>query len=590
MVQKMDSLKESALQYAKKGFKVFPLYPNSKSQQVLRSWINEATNDLEQIRKWWNENPNYNIGLVTGIGLMVIDVDVKNGKDGIASLKQHGKELPTTATVRTPTEGLHIYYHVEDKISNRVNLYDGIDIRGDGGYIVAPPSIIDGKQYISINDCPIVKADEKVYTFLNVIKKANQPDVEDVIKKGQRNDTLFKIACVLYAKGLSINGILAALKEENNTKCVPPLSDKEVERICESVKNQFEKRGPQKYDPDDELSTRLTSLNDIEEKELEWIIPNLIPKNQITVFAGDGGVGKTSLWSHIASKLSTGEPLFFEESTDRKPLKIVYFSSEDPSDSILKKKLVHNKADLSMIKTIMLDDSRLQRVKFDSRFLKNIISDNRPDIIIFDPLQSFLPENTNMSARNKMREALNHLLVLAQQYQVTFFVMAHTNKKSNVSGRERAADSADIWDIARSFLFVGMLKDDMKYLSNEKNNYARLQKTYLFSIENDVIVMKGISNNRDDDFQMEKLKSRREKTSVNQAEDYIVDLLENQKLSSDELEKIVLNSGYSAYALKNAKTNLIKDKVIDYVRDGSNRGDDVQKTIYYLVENEVTES
>lgn len=590
MVQKMDSLKERALQYAKKGFKVFPLYPNSKSQQVLRSWINEATNDLEQIRKWWNENPNYNIGLVTGNGLMVIDVDVKNGKDGIASLKQHGKELPTTATVRTPTGGLHMYYHVEDKISNRVNLYEGIDIRGDGGYIVAPPSIIDGKQYSPINDSLIVKADEKVYEFLNAIKKANQPDVEDVIKEGQRNDTLFKTACVLYAKGLSINGILVALKEENNTKCVPPLSDKEVERICESVKNQFEKRGPQKYDPDDELSTRLISLNDIEEKELEWIIPNLIPKNQITVFAGDGGVGKTSLWSHIASKLSTGEPLFFEKSTDRKPLKIVYFSSEDPSDSVLKKKLVHNKADLSMIKTIMLDDSRLQRVKFDSRFLKNIISDNRPDIIIFDPLQSFLPENTNMSARNKMREAMNHLLVLAQQYQVTFFVMAHTNKKSNVSGRERAADSADIWDIARSFLFIGMLKDDMKYLSNEKNNYARLQKTYLFSIENDVIVMKGISNNRDDDFQMEKLKSRREKTSVNQAEDYIVDLLENQKLSSDELEKIVLNSGYSAYALKNAKTNLIKDKVIDYVRDGSNRGDDVQKTIYYLVENEVTES
>ena len=121
MVQKMDSLKERALQYAKKGFKVFPLYPNSKSQQVLRSWINEATNDFEQIRKWWNENPNYNIGLVTGNGLMVIDVDVKNGKDGIASLKQHGKELPTTATVRTPTGGLHMYYHVEDKISNRVN-------------------------------------------------------------------------------------------------------------------------------------------------------------------------------------------------------------------------------------------------------------------------------------------------------------------------------------------------------------------------------------------------------------------------------------------------------------------------------------
>ncbi len=397
-----------------------------------------------------------------------------------------------------------------------IALSDGIDIRGDGRYIVGAPSLINNKSYTIINNNPIAQANDEVYNFLEKIdfKTKTIKTHNNKIQQGQRNDTLFKMACILYAKGLSINGILAALKVENNTKCVPPLSNKEVEGICESVKNQFEKRGQQKYDPDDELSTRLISLNDIEEKELEWIIPNLIPKNQITVFAGDGGVGKTSLWSHIASKLSTGEPLFFEESTDRKPLKIIYFSSEDPSDSILKKKLVHNNANLSMIKTIMLDDSRLQRVKFDSRFLKNIISDNRPDIIIFDPLQSFLPENTNMSARNKMREAMNNLLVFAQQYQVTFFVMSHTNKKSNVSGRERAADSADIWDIARSFLFVGVLNDDMKYLSNEKNNYARLQKTYLFSIENDVIVMKGITDNRDDDFQMEKLKGRREKTTI----------------------------------------------------------------------------
>lgn len=586
------NLQTSAIYYAKSELKVFPLSPNTKDKQVLASWKNEATNDISQIKKWWFQNPNFNIGIVTGNGLIVIDIDIKNNKDGTIAFNQFKDKFPKTMIVQTPTGGYHYYYFVDREIKNKVNLYDGIDIRGDGGYIVGAPSLINNKSYTIINNNPIAQANDEVYNFLEKIdfKTKTVETHNNKIQQGQRNDTLFKMACVLYAKELSINSILAALKEENNTKCVPPLSDKEVERICESVKNQFEKRGPQKYDPDDELSTRLISLNDIEEKELEWIIPNLIPKNQITVFAGDGGVGKTSLWSHIASKLSTGEPLFFEESTDRTPLKIVYFSSEDPSDSILKKKLVHNKADLSMIKTIMLDDSRLQRVKFDSRFLKNIISDNRPDIIIFDPLQSFLPENTNMSARNKMREAMNHLLVLAQQYQVTFFVMAHTNKKSNVSGRERAADSADIWDIARSFLFVGVLNEDMKYLSNEKNNYARLQKTYLFSIENDVIVMKGITDNRDDDFQMEKLKGRREKTTINQAEDYIVDLLKNQKLTSEELDKIILNSGYSAYALKNAKANLIKDKIIDYIRDGSNRGDDVQKTIYYLVENKVTES
>ena len=86
-----------------------------------------------------------------------------------------------------------------------------------------------------------------------------------------------------------------------------------------------------------------------------------------------------------------------------------------------------------------------------------------------------------MYARNQMRDALGNLLYLGRKYQVSFLVTCHTNKKPNAGPRERAADSADIWDIARSFIFVGVLKDDLRYLSNEKNNYAELQKTYLFS-------------------------------------------------------------------------------------------------------------
>lgn len=426
--------------------------------------------------------------------------------------------------------------------------------------------------------------DDLVEKILSSTIQNKAPTGKEIISKNESKNKLYEFASALYAKGLSGKSVLVALNEENIVSFNSVLSKQEVNEICEKVESKMKTRGNQKYDKDDELSTRLVSLEDIQEKELEWIIPNLIPKYQITVFAGDGGVGKTSLWAHFASKFSTGEPLFFEETTDRKPMKIIYFSSEDPSDTVLKKKLVHNHANLTMIQTITLEDSRLQRIKYDSRFLKNIINDNRPDVIIFDPLQSFLPDNVNMSARNKMREALNNLLVLATKYKVTFFVMAHTNKKSNASGRERASDSADIWDISRSFLFVGNLDDELKYLSNEKNNYARLQKTYLFSIENDAIVMKGITDRRDDDFQMEKLNERKEKTSVGKAEDYIVDLLKHQKLSSIELDNILVKSGFPQHTIKRAKGNLKKNKLIDYKREGSNRGNDLQQTVYFLTE------
>lgn len=162
----MDSLKESAIRYAKKGFKVFPLAPQSKSKQVLKSWKEEATQDLSKIEQWWTQNPYYNIGLVTGGGLFVIDVDIKNNKNGFQSLQQHGKELPTTVKVKTPSGGVHLYYRAEKQISNKVNLYDGIDIRGEGGYVVAPPSMIGYQAYLFENDSVIAKANEKVYKFL----------------------------------------------------------------------------------------------------------------------------------------------------------------------------------------------------------------------------------------------------------------------------------------------------------------------------------------------------------------------------------------------------------------------------------------
>ena len=576
----------SALMYAHHNFKVFPRKVNSKSGQVLKSWLNEATTDIKTIQNWFS-NADYNVGVRTGDGLVVIDVDNKNGKNGKESIRPYLQKFPKTLVVITPNNGWHLYYYVDREIPNSVDIYEGIDLRGEHGYVVGSGSKTENGTYTIGSDYPIAQANETVYEFMQQPKQLKKvktdSSIKDEISEGNRNDTMFKLATVLKGKGMSHNAILLAVKEENHTKCNPPLDEKEIETICDSVERQFEKREKQNYHPDDELSTYLKTVDEIETKELEWIVENLIPKNQVTIFAGDGGVGKTLIWVHIAAKLSTGEPLFFEKETNRKSMKIIYFFGEDPTSVILKKKILDNDGNIKNIRTIDVDDERLQHIRFDTRFLKNVIQDNLPDIVVFDPLQSFLPEHTNMSARNQMRDAMNNLLYLARHYEVTFLVMVHTNKKSNASGRERAADSADIWDISRSFLFVGVLNDKVRYLSNEKNNYAPLQKTYLFSVGSGAIEFVGESDKRDLDFQNEKLKSQRNVTSQSLAKEDIINLLKNGEKSSSEIEELLKAVGYSPSTIDRAKTELRKEHYIDFRKDGSNREGNRQDTIYYLL-------
>lgn len=582
----MDKL-DYAKKYLSLGLLVFPLQENTKSGQVVTSWLIEASKDEKKIHSWWNRNKDFNIGVRTGNGLIVIDVDNKNDKNGEEAIKSYINNFPQTFTVKTPNKGFHLYYRVDKEVGCKVGLYSGIDIRGEHGYVVGAGSNLGVKKYEILKDIPIAMANEAVYQFIENEKPKMRTVYiyeKDKIVEGTRNDTLFKLATSLKGKGLSHAAIESAIRAENLSKCFPPLDDKEIETICNSVEKQFSKRDKcEDYHPDDEISTRLKTVDEIQIKKLEWLVDDLIPKNQVTIFAGDGGVGKTSVWAHIAAKLSKGDPLFFETETSRRPMKVIYFSGEDPTDAVLKKKLLDNHGDIKMIRTIDVDDERLQHVRFDTRYLKNVIVDNRPDIVIFDPLQSFLPEHTNMSARNQMREAMNHLLFLARKYEVTFLVMVHTNKKSNASGRERAADSADIWDISRSFLFVGTLNDNVRYLSNEKNNYAPLQKTYLFKVGNGAIEFVGVSDKKDIDFQNDKLRNQRNATSQSLAKEDILNVLKGGEKTSREIEEILRAVGYSPSVIDRAKTELRKEKLIDFRKDGSNREGNKQDTIYFLL-------
>jgi Bifunctional DNA primase/polymerase, N-terminal/AAA domain len=147
------AIKDHALAWAARGFRVFPLRAGTKLPAI-KGFYKRATIDVAQIEAWWFENPQYNIG-VSAEGLCVIDVDVKNDKDGRPAYA--ALELPDNVlTVRTPTGGLHYYFRPAVPVANTVDgLARGIDTRGDGGYVIAPGSATDKGAYKLLQDGPL---------------------------------------------------------------------------------------------------------------------------------------------------------------------------------------------------------------------------------------------------------------------------------------------------------------------------------------------------------------------------------------------------------------------------------------------------
>ena len=162
----MSNIIEQALGYAARGLRVIPIDIVKKYPYGIGGWQNLATDNPEQIRAWWTgEYEGWGVGIATGHTttgrhLFVLDVDVKEGKNGdetLADLEaEHGK-LPDTVTVHTPTGGWHHYFYSPVNITNdqAKRLGPGLDIRGDRGVAVAPPTrLADGGNYTTdlVND------------------------------------------------------------------------------------------------------------------------------------------------------------------------------------------------------------------------------------------------------------------------------------------------------------------------------------------------------------------------------------------------------------------------------------------------------
>lgn len=450
-----ESLKEWALYYASMGLAVFPLRPKDKRPATVNG-CKAATTNKEQIADWWDKHPDSNIGIATGRlsgGLVVIDLDIDenkgvNGYDSLKAWQRENGELQETWQSITGRGGYHLLYMSASTHKNRVGLYEGIDIRGDGGYIVAPPSIHpNGRKYEweqGPDEIAIAQADRRVADLLNgtVSKKQEKQDFPPMekIPEGCRTDAMVRLVGRLKGDGLADESIRAAVRSENEKLCVPPLTERELEKtVFPALSRGWQAERPYaavtdngKTRPVKKQNLEMVTMDSVEEKAPDWLIMDYVPRYQITSLAGDGGSGKTTVWCALAAAISSEKMPFLVDGFGipfkDDPQKVMFFSAEDSYEYTLKRRLRKNGAKMENIMSIDIADERFQDVKFSSPFLEQLLEKHRPVLCIFDPIQAFVPPDIRMGDRNAMRSCLAPLIGYGEKYGTTFLIIEHANK------------------------------------------------------------------------------------------------------------------------------------------------------------------
>jgi len=295
---------DATLTYASRGWGVFPLHTPigagcscgnpecerpGKHPRTLHGF-RDASWDEKTIRQWWTQWPDANIGITTGAasGIVVFDIDPRHGGDDmLAEWEREHAPIPDTVEVCTGGGGRHIFFaHPGGHVKSR-GLAPGIDVKADGGYIVAPPSLhASGRRYewelsSPPDETPLAPLPEWLAAKLTSPSFEPRPASASApvpIRDGRRNATLTSLAGTMRRRGMSEEAICASLLAENRRRCDPPLSDDEVRRIARSVA---------RYEPaaDPALSADVGVIGDPPWNTLSW--PNPPAQAAFHGLAGD---------------------------------------------------------------------------------------------------------------------------------------------------------------------------------------------------------------------------------------------------------------------------------------------------------------
>lgn len=341
---------EAALTYASWGWHVLPLVPNDKRPASAHG-VHDATTDLDKIRAWWAQNPNYNIGIAAGekSGIVVFDIDPRNGgSDSWDDFTSEHGGVPDGICQLTAGGGQHHIAEWREGLKS-CELRPGVDFLANGRYFVVAPSSVNDREYTweessdpTDGICPFVIPESWLAAM--AVRKVIVSATDGELITGNRNAGLASMAGSMRRSGFSASEIYAAIMTANTERCDIPLPLSDVKRIAESIS---------RYEPEHDVgaSTALgdaaaesligkdadviEKLNAIFGDELgsDYEAPNELVEGLITIGStvvvyGDSNSGKTFWALSVAASIAMGTTCYGRK-TD--PGLVVYLASESPT-------------------------------------------------------------------------------------------------------------------------------------------------------------------------------------------------------------------------------------------------------------------
>lgn len=360
-----NNLKEAALRLAAMGLRVFPLTPGGKDPAIKR-WPDLATSDPEAIARVWDQGA-YNVGVAMGQGWIGLDIDMKRGKNGLATLDALGVRAEGFV-VATPSGGRHVYYRGPDLGNSAGRLGDGLDVRGVNGYLVGPGSVVEAGAYTVLEagaPAPVpavivqrsVAPRERAADAAPAVN-ADRPDAvaraidylagsAPLAEEGQAGDlTTYQVAAKIKDFGVSAEMAVDLMAEYWLPRCNAPWPiEDQVDWLKIKVHNAYEygtsPLGAQhpaadfagvKIIPPPEAATRQRSAwfnhGDAFDIDQPWLFYGVMPQVGVGVIVAPSQAGKTFLMLEAARCGATGKPFFGVEADERFATLFVFGGTE----------------------------------------------------------------------------------------------------------------------------------------------------------------------------------------------------------------------------------------------------------------------
>jgi hypothetical protein len=446
----------TATSYRERGWSPIPLKIRSKEPKLSKGhpFLSRKATDEEFARFDFR----HNVGIVTGkvSGVIVLDDD-----DGGATLKENGWNIPATPTVRTK-RGHQYFFRCPDEGFPTFDVSEKLEVRGDGAYVVAPPSVHpSGHVYewvISPDDAEL--ANLPGWLIEQAKRRGRRPRAEDVgeeIRDGSRNKTLTSVAGSLRRRGLDEASIYAALLGINAEKCKPPLPEDEVLKIARSV-SRYEPGSEPPYDSDSEpasenggaktvnpLLAGRVLLREAMERGIEppgELEPGVLLRGKVHQIFSAAGLGKTMLALWLVKRC-----------IDRSQV-VVYFDDENGPRTI-SERLQDMGADPARV------DEHLYYLPFPSlpmtqeakRNYVALLEELRPDLVVFDSWINFLAgAGLNENENTDIQVWCTAYTKEARDRGITVALLDHVpHEGSRARGASRKKDEADVqWQLYRT--------------------------------------------------------------------------------------------------------------------------------------------